>query len=527
MAISCSKPISLHTITEAALVLPEAIIGPKGLSKRILEKGISWQTPTPGDEVEVHYSVSLQGAEYFDSSRDKGTPFRFKLGQGEVIKGWDEGIATMRKNERAIFTIPPELGYGEIGSPPLVPPNSTLVFDVQLISWYPIRDISGDGGIIKKIISEGKGWATPNESDEVFVNYVAECENGVVISKSDEEGLEFSLISGHLCPAMSKAVKTMRKGEKAELSVKFSYGLIYCEDETSKIDDLVPTCPNLIIHLELVNWRTVVDITGDKNILKKITKNGEAFDHPNEGSLVKVVYIGKLEDGTVLERRGSDEEPFEYICAEEKIHGGLDRAVMTMKKGEEAIVKISADFLNFAAPMVYEIKLIDFETKKPFWKMDPQERISECETNKNDGNILFKDGKFELASNKYDKAAKYVEYNHSFSDEQKNQANSLRLSCYLNEAACKLKIGEYKEVTKLCTKVLELDPYNVKALFRRSQAYMGTSDLEKAEEDIKRALSIDPNNRDVKIKHKELKDQRREYTKHEAKIFSTMISRIS
>ncbi|XP_012857389.1 PREDICTED: 70 kDa peptidyl-prolyl isomerase-like isoform X2 [Erythranthe guttata] len=498
MAISCSKPISLHTITEAALVLPEAIIGPKGLSKRILEKGISWQTPTPGDEVEVHYSVSLQGAEYFDSSRDKGTPFRFKLGQGEVIKGWDEGIATMRKNERAIFTIPPELGYGEIGSPPLVPPNSTLVFDVQLISWYPIRDISGDGGIIKKIISEGKGWATPNESDEVFVNYVAECENGVVISKSDEEGLEFSLISGHLCPAMSKAVKTMRKGEKAELSVKFSYGLIYCEDETSKIDDLVPTCPNLIIHLELVNWRTVVDITGDKNILKKITKNGEAFDHPNEGSLVK-----------------------------EKIHGGLDRAVMTMKKGEEAIVKISADFLNFAAPMVYEIKLIDFETKKPFWKMDPQERISECETNKNDGNILFKDGKFELASNKYDKAAKYVEYNHSFSDEQKNQANSLRLSCYLNEAACKLKIGEYKEVTKLCTKVLELDPYNVKALFRRSQAYMGTSDLEKAEEDIKRALSIDPNNRDVKIKHKELKDQRREYTKHEAKIFSTMISRIS
>ncbi|KAL7134272.1 hypothetical protein ABFS83_11G015500 [Erythranthe nasuta] len=527
MAISCSKPISLQNTTEAASILPEAIIGAKGLSKRILQKGISWQTPTPGDEVEVHYSVSLQGSEYFDSSRDKATPFRFKLGQGEVIKGWDEGIATMRKNERAVFTIPPELGYSEIGSPPLIPPNSTLVFDVQLISWYPIRDISGDSGIIKKIISEGKGWATPNETDEVFVKYVAECENGVVISKSDDEGLEFSLISGHLCPAMSKTVKTMRKGEKAELSVKFSYGLMYCGDETSKIDDLTPACPNLIIRLELVNWSTVVDITGDKKILKKITKNGEAFDRPNEGSLVKVVYIGKLEDGTVLERRGSDEEPFEYMCAEEKIRGGLDRAVMTMKKGEEAIVKISSDFLNSAAPMVYEIKLIDFETKKPFWKMDPQERISECETNKNDGNILFKDGKFELASNKYDKAAKYVEYNHSFSDEQKNQANSLRLSCYLNEAACKLKIGEYKEVTKLCTKVLELDPYNVKALFRRSQAYMGTSDLEKAEEDINRALSIDPNNRDVKIKHKELKDQRREYAKHEAKIFSTMVSRIS
>lgn len=87
---------------------------------------------------------------------------------GEVIKGWDEGIATMRKCERAVFTIPPELGYGECGSPPLVPPNSTLVFDVELISWYPIRDVCGDGGIIKKIIREGEGWATPNEADEVF-----------------------------------------------------------------------------------------------------------------------------------------------------------------------------------------------------------------------------------------------------------------------------------------------------------------------------------------------------------------------
>lgn len=90
---------------------------------------------------------------------------------GEVIKGWDEGIATMRRRERAVFTIPPQLAYGEIGSPPMVPPNSTLVFDVELISWYPIRDISGDGGIMKKIIREGDGWATPNDADEVLGNF--------------------------------------------------------------------------------------------------------------------------------------------------------------------------------------------------------------------------------------------------------------------------------------------------------------------------------------------------------------------
>ncbi|KAK6127204.1 hypothetical protein DH2020_039047 [Rehmannia glutinosa] len=403
--------------------------------------------------------------------------------QSQVMKL--KGIATMRKGERAVFIIPPELGYGETGSPPIIPPNSTLIFDVELISWYPIRDVSGDGGIMKKIIREGEGWATPNYADEVLVKYVAKCENGMVISES-KEGLEFSLASGHLCPAMSRAVKTMRKGEKAELSVKFSYG-------TSTNDGNIPTYQNLIIYLELVSWSTVVDVRGDKKILKKITKKGDAFDRPNEGCLVKVVYIKKLEDGTVLEKQGSDEEPFEYMCAEEQINEGLDTAVMTMRKGEAAIVKISSDLLDSSkagglsseVSVLYEIKLIDFI-----------------------------------------KASKYVEYNHSFSDDEKLQANSLRLSCYLNDAACKLKLGAYQEVSKLCTKVLELDPYNVKALFRRSQAYMTTSDLEKAEEDINRALSIDPNNKDVKIKHKELKDKQRQYVKHEAKMFSTIISRI-
>ena len=87
-----------------------------------------------------------------------------------MIRGWDEGIATMKKGERAIFTVPPEMAYGEIGSPPTVPPYATLIFDIEMVSWYSIRDITGDGGILKKIMREGEGWATPKDADEVLGN---------------------------------------------------------------------------------------------------------------------------------------------------------------------------------------------------------------------------------------------------------------------------------------------------------------------------------------------------------------------
>lgn len=139
-----ADPADLDYAPELGVDLDEFEETPSGLLYRDLEAG-EGPAAEPGHMVAVHYTGSLPDGNVFDSSRENGDPIVFPLGQGVVIPGWDEGLQGMQAGGHRILVIPPHLAYGPEGAGGVIPPNATLVFDVELMEITDSGSEPGSG----------------------------------------------------------------------------------------------------------------------------------------------------------------------------------------------------------------------------------------------------------------------------------------------------------------------------------------------------------------------------------------------
>lgn len=205
-----------------------------GLKYKIISDG-EGNHPQTGDIVSVHYLGQLADGNKFDSSYDRKEPITFELGAGRVIKGWDEGIALLNKGSKAIFVIPPDLGYGTRNVGP-IPANSTLIFTVELVDFKPAPkiepyDVTGkvvsetDSGLKFILVEAGTGLkAAPGNT--VSVHYSGYLEDGTMFDSSlkRDTPFEFTLGMGRVIKGWEEGISLMKEGDKARLIIPADLG---------------------------------------------------------------------------------------------------------------------------------------------------------------------------------------------------------------------------------------------------------------------------------------------------------------
>ena len=229
-----------------------------GLEYQILVPGYG-KLPKQGDVVTVHYVGTLQDGKIFDSSRERGEPISFSLGKGQVIKGWDEGIALLKEGTQARFIIPPDLAYGEreVGN---IPPNSWLIFDVELISVKekvtPVPyNVSGlekkttPSGLGYYIVKQGTG-AKAEPGKNVSVHYSGYLEDGKMFDSSVERGqpFQFELGKGRVIKGWDEGIALLNVGTKARFIIPpdLGYG-------ANGFPPIIPANSTLIFDVELLD----------------------------------------------------------------------------------------------------------------------------------------------------------------------------------------------------------------------------------------------------------------------------------
>lgn len=243
-------------IEEGAVVTTDS-----GLQYEQIVKG-EGPSPQPGDVVAVHYRGTLEDGTEFDSSYSRGEPSVLPIGQGRVIDGWEEGIPMMNVGGKARLTIPPELAYGEQGVANVIPPNATLIFEVELLEIRPGAPaaptevdeadyVTTDSGLKYYDLEAGSG-PSPQEGQTVVVHYTGWLQDGTKFDSSLDRGEPFSFVlgAGRVIAGWDEGVATIKVGGKRQLVLPPELG--YGQQGAGSV---IPPNATLIFEVELLEVR--------------------------------------------------------------------------------------------------------------------------------------------------------------------------------------------------------------------------------------------------------------------------------
>ena len=333
---------------------PKTVKTASGLEYTITEKG-NGKKAQIGDKVKVHYTGRLTNDTVFDSSLKRGQPFEFKLGAGQVIKGWDEAFLILQVGDKATIKFGPELGYGERGQGQ-IPANSTLIFDVELLEVIegprPF-DVKG-----KDTVTTASGlkyiMVHPNKSGEpaaagtkVTVNYTAFFTDGRSFDSSIDRNqpLKATVGKGQLFPGLEEGFALLRKGEKARLIIpaKLAFG--------EKGNGPIPANTDLVFDVEMVNVEKIVPpvVYDIKGLEAKKTASGLTYYEVKRsgnpvkaeaGKTVKVHYSGYLADGTPFDSSVERGEPLEFPLGQGRVIQGWEEGIALMHVGDKLRIVI-------------------------------------------------------------------------------------------------------------------------------------------------------------------------------------------
>ncbi len=238
--------------------LNEEITTASGLKYKVTEIG-SGRKVEIGDKVTVHYTGKLTNGTKFDSSKDRNQPFSFKVGGGQVIRGWDEGLALLNIGDKATLTIPANLGYGSRDQGP-IPANSTLIFDIEVLdASTPVKavpfDVKGKdtlstaSGLKYIIVKKGDGAKAEN-GKTVDVHYTGYLMDGRTFDSSVERGepISFPLGQGMVIKGWEEGIALMQVGDKMRIIIpsELGYG-------ANGAGGVIPPNATLIFDVELMN----------------------------------------------------------------------------------------------------------------------------------------------------------------------------------------------------------------------------------------------------------------------------------